>query len=102
MPQRRDHIAVQAGILALGGDHRIDIRRGAPDIDDEDITADNLGENLDALQHRVRGGCPYQLGKAAPPRQPLAADHVGEEGLTDRTPGTIGSDLADPGGPHWP
>ena len=83
VPQRADDLALDAGVLALRGDHRVHVGRRTADVDHQDVSPDHLGEHLDAAQHGIRRRCLDELGETATTGQALAADDVGEEGLAD-------------------
>ena len=95
VPERADDLAVDGGVLALRGDHRVDVGRRPADVDDEHVAAHDVGEHLDAAEHGVRRGGLDQLGEPAAAGEPLAADDVGEEGLADGGARRLGRDDPD-------
>ncbi len=97
VPQRADDLAVDGGVLALRGDHRVDVGRRPADVDDEHVAAHDVGEHLHAAEHGIRRGGAHQLGEPAAAGEPLAADDVGQEGLADGGARRLGRDDPDAG-----
>ena len=95
VPEGADDLAVDARVLPLRRDDGVDVGRRAPDVDDEQVATGDLGEHLDAPEHRVGGGRADELGEAATSREALAADDVGEEGLADGAARRLGRDDPD-------
>jgi hypothetical protein len=65
VPELPDDVAPDRRILALRRDDRVDVGRGAADVDDEDIAADDLGEHLHSSEDRVRRGPQDEVGESS-------------------------------------
>ncbi len=96
VPERCDDVLAQGGVLTLRRQARVDVGRRTADVDDEHVTtAREPSEHLDAAQHDVGGGRLHHRPEGRVTREPLAADHVAQEGRPDRRTRRLRCDDAD-------